>query len=95
MASSLRNGDIVSLLGGLFFLLACVAFLASYVSTRKDQYGVCWNGEARSGSRHTEKPSPYVIPAGPLPGKRESTACPGYASPWAASIFLNTLSHSL
>jgi hypothetical protein len=30
IASSLRNGDLVGLLGGLFFLLACVAFLASY-----------------------------------------------------------------
>jgi len=27
---SLRNGDIVGLLGGVFFLLACVAFLAPY-----------------------------------------------------------------
>jgi hypothetical protein len=36
IASSLRNGDLVSLLGGLFFLLACVAFLASYIGTHKD-----------------------------------------------------------
>ena len=36
IASSLRNGDLVGLLGGLFFLLACVAFLASYVGTHKD-----------------------------------------------------------
>jgi hypothetical protein len=31
IASSIRNGDVISLLGGIFFLLACVAFLASYV----------------------------------------------------------------
>ena len=36
MASSLRNGDIVGLLGGVFFLLACVAFLAPYIGTHKD-----------------------------------------------------------
>jgi hypothetical protein len=36
IASSLRNGDLVGLLGGLFFLLACVTFLASYVGTHKD-----------------------------------------------------------
>jgi hypothetical protein len=33
--SSLRNGDIIGLLGGVFFLLACVAFLASYIGVRK------------------------------------------------------------
>jgi hypothetical protein len=33
MASSIRNGDIVGLIGGVFFLLACVAFLASYTGT--------------------------------------------------------------
>ena len=31
IASSIRNGDVMGLLGGVFFLLACVAFLASYV----------------------------------------------------------------
>jgi hypothetical protein len=36
IASSLRNGDIVGLLGGLFFLLACGAFLASYFGTHRD-----------------------------------------------------------
>ena len=36
IASSLRNGDIVGLLGGVFFLLACAAFLASYIGTNKD-----------------------------------------------------------
>ena len=35
MWSSLRNGDIIGLLGGVFFLLACVAFLASYTGVRK------------------------------------------------------------
>jgi hypothetical protein len=30
MASSIRAGDVVGLLGGVFFLLACVAFLAPY-----------------------------------------------------------------
>jgi hypothetical protein len=36
IASSLRNGDIIGLLGGVFFLLACAAFLASYIGTNKD-----------------------------------------------------------
>jgi hypothetical protein len=36
IVSSLRNGDIVGLLGGVFFLLACVAFLAPYLGTHKD-----------------------------------------------------------
>ena len=36
IVSSLRNGDIVGLLGGVFFLLACAAFLASYFGTHKD-----------------------------------------------------------
>jgi hypothetical protein len=36
IVSSLRNGDIVGLLGGVFFLLACVAFLASYIGTHGD-----------------------------------------------------------
>jgi hypothetical protein len=36
IVSSLRNGDIVGLLGGVFFLLACAAFLAAYIGTHKD-----------------------------------------------------------
>jgi len=35
MASSIRAGDVVGLLGGLFFLLACAAFLAPYLGSRK------------------------------------------------------------
>ena len=35
IASSIRNGDMIGLLGGVFFLLACVAFLASYIGVRK------------------------------------------------------------
>jgi hypothetical protein len=35
IASSIRNGDIIGLLGGVFFLLACVAFLTSYIGVRK------------------------------------------------------------
>ncbi len=35
IASSVRNGDVIGLLGGIFFLLACVAFLASYMGVRK------------------------------------------------------------
>jgi hypothetical protein len=35
IASSLRNGDMVGLLGGVFFLLACAAFLAAYFGTDK------------------------------------------------------------
>ena len=35
IVSSIRNGDIVGLLGGVFFLLACVAFLVSYAGTHK------------------------------------------------------------
>jgi len=36
IASSLRNGDLIGLLGGVFFLLACVAFLAPYIGIHKD-----------------------------------------------------------
>jgi hypothetical protein len=36
IASSLRNRDIVGLLGGGFFLLACAAFLASYLGTHRE-----------------------------------------------------------
>jgi len=36
IVSSLRNGDIVDLLGGVFFLLAFVAFLAPYIGIHKD-----------------------------------------------------------
>jgi hypothetical protein len=35
IVSSLRNGDIVGLLGRVFFLLACVAFLAPYIGIYK------------------------------------------------------------
>jgi hypothetical protein len=35
IASSIRNGDTIGLLGGVFFLLACVVFLASYIGARK------------------------------------------------------------
>ena len=35
MASSIRAGDPVGLLGGVFFLLACVAFLAPYFGPRR------------------------------------------------------------
>jgi hypothetical protein len=35
MASSIRAGDVVGLLGGIFFFVACAAFLASYVGDRK------------------------------------------------------------
>ncbi len=35
MASSIRAGDPVGLLGGVFFLLACVAFLTPYLGPRK------------------------------------------------------------
>lgn len=35
IASSIRNGDVIGLLGGVFFLLACVAFLTSYIGGRK------------------------------------------------------------
>ncbi len=31
IASSIRDGDIIGLLGGVFFLLACIVFLASFV----------------------------------------------------------------
>ena len=36
IVSSLRNRDIVGLLGGAFFLLACAAFLAAYFGTHRD-----------------------------------------------------------
>jgi hypothetical protein len=35
VASSIRNGDMIGLLGGVFFLLACVVFLAAYIGVRK------------------------------------------------------------
>jgi hypothetical protein len=35
IVSSIRAGDIVSLLGGVFFLLACVVFLASNSDVHK------------------------------------------------------------
>jgi len=35
MASSIRAGDVVGLLGGGFFLLACFAFLAPYFGSRR------------------------------------------------------------
>ena len=35
MASSIRAGDVVGLLGGVFFLLACFAFLAPYFGPRR------------------------------------------------------------
>ena len=35
IVSSIRNGDLLGLLGRIFFLLACVAFLASYIGVRK------------------------------------------------------------
>jgi hypothetical protein len=66
IVSSLRNGDIVGLLGGAFLLLACAAFLASHFGTHKDWYvgtGPC------SGSGHTEWPSHTSFPRKP-----ESTA---------------------
>lgn len=43
MASSIRAGDLVGLLGGLFFLLACAAFLVPYFGPHK--------GVRRSGPR--------------------------------------------
>jgi uncharacterized membrane protein len=36
IVSSIRTGDIVGLFGGVFFLLACVVFLASYIGVHKD-----------------------------------------------------------
>jgi uncharacterized membrane protein len=35
IASSIRAGDMIGLLGGVFFLLACAFFLASYAGARK------------------------------------------------------------
>jgi uncharacterized membrane protein len=35
IVSSIWTGDIVGLLGGVFFLLACVVFLASYIGAHK------------------------------------------------------------
>ncbi len=34
MASSIRAGDVVGLIGGVFFLLACAAFLVPYFGPR-------------------------------------------------------------
>ncbi len=35
MATSIRAGDILGLLGGAFFLMACFVFLIPYVFSRK------------------------------------------------------------
>lgn len=35
IASSIRAGDVVGLMGGVFFLLACAAFLAPYAGPRR------------------------------------------------------------
>ncbi len=35
IVSSIRTGDMVGLLGGVFFFLACLAFLASYFRVGK------------------------------------------------------------
>lgn len=35
IAASIRSGDVVGLLGGVFFLLACVVFLASYIGVHR------------------------------------------------------------
>lgn len=37
IASSIRNGDTLGLIGGIFFLLACFVFLIPYM--RKDKPG--------------------------------------------------------
>lgn len=31
IVASVRSGDVVGLLGGVFFLLACIVFLAGYI----------------------------------------------------------------
>lgn len=35
MASSIRNGDMLGLIGGAFFLLACFVFLLPYAMPRE------------------------------------------------------------
>ncbi len=50
MASSIRAGDVVGLLGGVFFLLACVAFLAPYFGPRR--------GVRRGGRRGARRGDP-------------------------------------
>ena len=47
MASSIRAGDVVGLLGGVFFLLACVAFLVPYFGPRKGSRGGVRRGDPR------------------------------------------------
>ena len=47
MASSIRAGDVVGLLGGVFFLLACAAFLAPYIGPGRGTRG----GIRRGGPR--------------------------------------------
>lgn len=34
IGSSIQSGDLIGLLGGVFFLLACVAFLITYFGRR-------------------------------------------------------------
>lgn len=47
MASSIRAGDVVGLLGGVFFLLACGAFLAPYFGGRGRVSGSSGRGDPR------------------------------------------------
>ena len=35
IVASLRDGDLIGLLGGIFFLLACLVFLVPFISTRR------------------------------------------------------------
>ncbi len=51
MASSIRAGDVVGLLGGTFFLLACVAFLVPYLGSRKGARRGGPRGDPRGGPR--------------------------------------------
>ena len=37
IASSIRSGDVLGLIGGVFFLLACFVFLIPYVSRQNKQ----------------------------------------------------------
>ena len=39
IAASIRSGDMVSLLGGIFFLLACLVFLAGYIDPDEKDKG--------------------------------------------------------
>jgi hypothetical protein len=57
VVSSIRNGDIIGLLGGIFFLLACLAFLTSYSTLTSIKRKLSFVDGACGGA-----PASFIIP---------------------------------